>query len=134
MPGLAGFIDLASGNAGKPDFWAFRAPDWTIAIPELDGRAGEARACRNDLCQHQEDIHVRLLAADTIAVAVKMPAIARLPFPHRCGSCGSRSRAIGESAAADWGFDRSVYARATGTAPMAMVITGLPVHVATVAI
>lgn len=53
--GLAGAIDFPRSNAGNPNLWSFGAPDWTVTIPDGDGRAGEATASGNGLGSQSDD-------------------------------------------------------------------------------
>ena len=51
---LAGVVDLSSSDGSQPDLWALGTPDWTIAIPNVSGRAGEDRPGSDDRCENQE--------------------------------------------------------------------------------
>lgn len=48
VPGSAGLVDLACGDAKQPDTRTFRIPDWTVTAPDRHWRAGEVRARRED--------------------------------------------------------------------------------------
>jgi hypothetical protein len=45
VPRPAGLVDLSSRYSRQPDLGSFRAPDWTVTVPDPSWRAGEAGAC-----------------------------------------------------------------------------------------
>ena len=58
--GTASAVDLPGRNAGQADARPFRAPDWTIAVPDARGGAFEVLARRNhgDGCQKEKAHHL----------------------------------------------------------------------------
>ncbi len=44
VPRFAGLVDLSSRYSRQPNLGSFRAPDWTVAVPDPSWRAREAGA------------------------------------------------------------------------------------------
>jgi hypothetical protein len=52
----AGLVNLSSRYSREPNLGSFRAPDWTVTVPDPSWRAGEAGA-RGD-CGDEESEHL----------------------------------------------------------------------------
>lgn len=57
MPRAACAVHFARGDGGKADMRAFRAPDWSIAVPNRDGRASKGLAGGNDRDEQKQAEH-----------------------------------------------------------------------------
>lgn len=94
LVGLAGAVHLARCNTRNADVRAFRAPDRSIAVPDMGRRAGEALSCRDDgCCKCQEHFETLLkFAAEPEHPADDVDGAAFEPVPAWIGGIVAHHR------------------------------------------